>query len=97
MRKKMLCLFVSFFAVLFIISMNSALAQMPKSIKVAIAQPLTGFLALNGKEVKEGAVLAAELINGQGGIKGKTKIKLVDGDTRCNPTNAVNATQRLIN
>ncbi len=97
MKKKVLYLFVSVLTVVFVIGINSVSAEMPKSVKVAIAQPLTGFLALNGKEVKEGAVLAAELINAQGGIKGKTKIKLVDGDTRCNPTNAVNATQRLIN
>jgi branched-chain amino acid transport system substrate-binding protein len=97
MRKRILCLFLSVFAVLFIGTMNSALAEMPKSIKVAIAMPLTGFLALNGKEVKEGAVLAEELINAQGGIKGKTKMKIVYGDSRCSPTSSVNATQRLIN
>ena len=74
-----------------------SLADMPNTVKIAIAQPLTGFLALNGKEVMQGAQLAEELVNKNGGIKGKTKIVLVKGDTRCNPTNAVNATQRLIN
>jgi branched-chain amino acid transport system substrate-binding protein len=74
-----------------------SLADMPKSVKIAIAQPFTGFLALNGKEVMEGAQLAEALVNKDGGIKGTTKIELIEGDTRCNPTDAVNTTQRLIN
>lgn len=72
-------------------------AGLPAEVKIAVAQPLTGPLALNGQEVKEGAELAADLINGAGGIQGKVKVKLVMGDTRCNPSNAVNTTQRLIN
>ncbi len=70
--------------------------QLPSAVKVGVVQPLTGALALNGMEVKEGAELAAGLINKTGGIKGKTKIELMYGDTRCSPTDGVNAVQRLI-
>jgi len=97
MRKKMNFMMLCVFGIALLLAPNVSLADMPDSVKIAIAQPLTGFLALNGKEVMEGAELAAELVNNAGGIKGQTKIKLIEGDTRCNPTNAVNATQRLIN
>ncbi len=70
--------------------------QLPASIKIGVSQPLTGAIALNGQEVKEGADLAAEQVNKAGGIKGRTKIELVYADDRCNPTDAVNAAQRLI-
>ncbi len=72
-------------------------ADMPKSVTIAVSQPMTGPLALNGQEVMQGAALAAELVNKGGGIAGNTQINLVEGDTRCNPTDAVNVTQRLIN
>jgi branched-chain amino acid transport system substrate-binding protein len=97
MRKKANFIMICVFGVALLLAPNVSLADMPSSVKIAIAQPLTGFLALNGKEVMEGAQLAEELVNKNGGIKGKTKIVLVEGDTRCNPTNAVNATQRLLN
>lgn len=84
-------------AILLLGAMTAGAADLPKSVTIAVAQPLTGPLALNGKEVMQGAELAAELVNKAGGISGKAQIKLVEGDTRCNPTHAVNATQRLIN
>jgi len=71
-------------------------AQLPDTVKIAIVFPYTGPVALNGQQAKEGAELAASLINKAGGIKGKTKIELVFGDDRCNPTSAVNVTHRLI-
>jgi len=71
-------------------------AELPSSVKVGLVMPFTGPLALNGAEVRKGAELAQEIINKSGGVAGKTKIKLVYGDSRCNPTNAVNATTRLM-
>jgi branched-chain amino acid transport system substrate-binding protein len=97
MMKKTSFRMIGVLCVALLLAPGISLADMPKTVKIAIAQPLTGFLALNGKEVMEGAQLAEELVNKDGGIKGTTKIVLVEGDTRCNPTNAVNATQRLIN
>jgi branched-chain amino acid transport system substrate-binding protein len=71
-------------------------ADLPSSVKMAVAMPFTGPLTLNGKQVEEGAILASELINKAGGIAGKTKLNLLFGDSRCNPTSAVNVTTRLI-
>jgi branched-chain amino acid transport system substrate-binding protein len=71
-------------------------AQLPATVRMGLVMPFSGPLTLNGEEVKEGADLAVALINAKGGIQGKAKIELITGDTRCNPTNAVNATQRVI-
>lgn len=79
-----------------VFGVNTAQAQLPASVKMGVATPLTGALAMNGAEVKEGADLAAELVNKAGGIKGKTKIELIYADDRCSPTDAVNVTQRLL-
>ena len=97
MMKKTSLMIIGVLCVALLLAPCISLADMPKTVKIAIAQPLTGFLALNGKEVMQGAQLAEELVNKDGGIKGTTKIVLVEADTRCNPTNAVNATQRLLN
>ncbi len=72
-------------------------AELPSKITIGVGQPLTGPIAINGQEVKEGVDLAVEKINAVGGIKGKTKIETIYGDTRCSPTDGVNATQRLLN
>jgi branched-chain amino acid transport system substrate-binding protein len=75
---------------------TTAQAQLPPNIKIALGMPLSGPLTLNGEEVRDGAQLAVDAINAKGGVKGRSKIELIVADTRCNPTNAVNATQRLI-
>lgn len=75
---------------------GGAFAQLPAKTRIALGMPLSGPLTLNGQEAVEGAKLAAELINAKGGIGGKSKIELVEVDDRCNPTDAVNATQRAL-
>lgn len=76
---------------------HSVYAQLPDTVKIAIVFPYTGPQALSGLQAKQGAELAANLVNKAGGIRGKTKIELVFGDDRCSPTDAVNVTHRLIN
>src|SRR6185295_4775551 len=63
-----------------------ALAQEP--IKIGVTQPLTGAFAASGNYVAQGAKLAEEEINKQGGVLGK-KIQLVIEDNKSNPTEAV--------
>jgi branched-chain amino acid transport system substrate-binding protein len=96
MKKTRLVFFISVLLVIGVLSVQFVWAEMPSSVKIGVGQPLTGPIALNGQEVKEGIDLAVELINAAGGIGGKTQIKTVFGDTRCSPTDGVNATQRLI-
>jgi branched-chain amino acid transport system substrate-binding protein len=96
MKKISILVFGSLLVVGFL-SNQPVWGKLPSSVTIGVGQPLTGPIALNGQEVKEGIDLAVEIINNAGGIKGKTKIKTLFGDTRCSPTDGVNATQRLLN
>ena len=64
-------------------------------IKIGVNQPLTGAVAASGNFVTSGARIAADEINAKGGING-SKIQLVIEDNKSNPTEAVNATEKLI-
>src|SRR5690606_33553436 len=59
-----------------------ALAQ--ETIKIGASQPLTGPVAAAGTYVANGARLAAEQLNAQGGVLGK-KIELIVEDNKSNP------------
>lgn len=96
MKKYQSLVFISMLLVTPFLGTMDASAQLPAQVKIGVALPLTGGLAMNGKEAKEGADLAAELINKNGGIKGKVKVELIYGDDRCEPTQSINITQRLI-
>src|SRR5215216_6851877 len=65
------------------------------TIKVGVIQPLTGAFAASGNYVANGARIAADEINGKGGVLGQ-KIELVIEDNKSNPTEAVAAAEKLI-
>ena len=73
---------------------TSAAAQ-SNVIKIGVNQPLTGVVAASGNFVTSGAKIAADEINAKGGING-AKIQLVIEDSKSNPTEAANATEKLI-
>ncbi|MFJ7726885.1 branched-chain amino acid ABC transporter substrate-binding protein [Neobacillus sp. NPDC097160] len=64
-------------------------------IKIGVMAPTTGQSAAEGKDMVNGAELAAKHINDEGGIDGK-KIKLVIQDDACDPQQAVTAANKLI-
>jgi len=66
------------------------------SLYVAVAGPLTGPCAQDGEAIKNGAQLAAKIINENGGIDGK-QIKLVFEDDRSDPKEAANIANKLVN
>src|SRR5690349_3046019 len=72
---------------------GTALAQ--DTIKIGVTQPLTGAFAASGNYVAQGAKLAEEEINKQGGVLGK-KIQLIIEDNKSNPTEAVATAEKLI-
>jgi len=72
---------------------GTASAQEP--IKIGVTQPLTGAFAASGNYVAQGAKLAEEEINKQGGVLGR-KIQLVIEDNKSNPTEAVATAEKLI-
>lgn len=69
-----------------------AFAQAP--VKIGVLMPSK---SLVGKQGLQGAQLAAELINADGGILGGRKIELVSYDTNFQPNEGVAAAQRLLN
>jgi len=72
---------------------GAASAQEP--IKIGVTQPLTGAFAASGNYVAQGAKIAEEAINAQGGVLGR-KIQLVIEDNKSNPTEAVATAEKLI-
>lgn len=72
---------------------TSAYAQ--ETIKIGVTEPLTGPVAASGTYVTNGARIAADYINKNGGVLGK-KIQLVIEDNKSNPREAVNSVEKLI-
>nr|WP_312377703.1 ABC transporter substrate-binding protein [Delftia acidovorans] len=70
-------------------------AQSGEVIKIGVNQPLTGAVAASGNFVTNGARIAADEINARGGVLG-SRIQLVIEDNKSNPTEAANATEKLI-
>lgn len=66
-----------------------------KTVKIAVLAPITGEVATFGASTKNGVVLAFEEWNEKGGVLGK-QIEWVVGDTRCDPQEARNAANKVI-
>ncbi len=79
------------FAVGFLFAAQSAVAD----IKIGVAGPHSGAYAAFGEQLWRGATQAIEDINAQGGINGE-KLVAVKGDDACEPKQAVNVANRLI-
>ncbi|BBK43242.1 branched chain amino acid ABC transporter substrate-binding protein [Allostella vacuolata] len=61
---------------------------------VATVGPMTGQYAIFGEQLRRGAELAVETINGAGGVLGR-KLRLEVGDDACDPKQAVAVANRL--
>lgn len=71
----------------------------PDRITIGFIIPLTGAVASEGNGVKEGAELAARLVNEAGGIRvgGRgVRIELAFEDDRCSPAGGTEAANRLV-
>jgi len=64
-------------------------------VKVGVLAPLSGFAAADGKSVLTGAEIAAEEINGKGGLLGR-RVELVVYDDQADPKQAVSFARRLV-
>ncbi|MEW9807795.1 ABC transporter substrate-binding protein [Mesorhizobium sp. ZMM04-5] len=65
------------------------------AIKIGVNQPLTGPFAASGTYIVDGAKLAVEEINANGGVLGE-KLELVIEDNKSNPTEAAAVAEKLI-
>lgn len=75
--------------------LTSTAAVAADVIKIGMTQPLTGAVAASGNYVANGAKLAVEQINANGGVLGK-KIQLILEDNKSNPREAVNSVEKLV-
>ena len=82
-------------AAAFAASMLVGAASAQEPIKIGVTQPLTGAFAASGNYVAQGAKIAEDAINAQGGVLGR-KIQLVIEDNKSNPTEAVATAEKLI-
>jgi branched-chain amino acid transport system substrate-binding protein len=64
-------------------------------IKVGLQAPMTGDNAQYGQDMKNGVELAFKKINSDGGINGK-KLKLIVGDDKATPSEAVAVVNKMI-
>lgn len=64
-------------------------------ITIAVAGPMTGDLASFGEQLRRGAEMAIEDINAAGGVNGE-KLKLEIGDDQCDPKQAVQVANDLV-
>lgn len=71
------------------------LRKVPKDIVIGHIAPMTGDAAVYGEWEKEGIDLALEEINKSGGIGGKL-IRVIHEDDQADPTNGINAINKLI-
>ena len=76
---------------------NEGTTETVESIKIGSLHPLSGGLALEGQEMRDGVKLAIEQRNASGGIKslGGAKIELVDADHEGSPEKGVSEVQKL--
>ncbi|MBB5206060.1 branched-chain amino acid transport system substrate-binding protein [Inhella inkyongensis] len=73
--------------------------QKPVSVRIGVGQPLSGPLAALGKDMLQGAQLAAEHINRDGGVRIGTQrlpIEILSADDRAEPQAGVAAAQSLV-
>jgi branched-chain amino acid transport system substrate-binding protein len=84
-----------FIAAAFAASLVAGTAFAQEPIKIGVTQPLTGAFAASGNYVAQGAKIAEDAINAQGGVLGR-KIQLVIEDNKSNPTEAVATAEKLI-
>lgn len=70
-------------------------AAVADPIKIGVNQPLTGPFAASGTYIVNGAKIAAEEINANGGVLGE-QIQLVIEDNKSNPTEAAAVAEKLI-
>jgi branched-chain amino acid transport system substrate-binding protein len=65
------------------------------SIRIGEINPLTGKLAMHGRDIHQGILYAVEEVNARGGIRGRP-VELISRDDQSLPEVAINQTQELL-
>ncbi|MBZ9772415.1 ABC transporter substrate-binding protein [Mesorhizobium sp. CO1-1-8] len=82
-------------AALAAVSLLATSASGQETIKIGVNEPVTGIFASAGQYIVNGAKIAADEINGKGGVLGK-QIELVIEDNKSTPTDAADAAEKLM-
>ena len=77
------------------IAWGSGCSPPDDSIRIGLFAPLTGPTATAGQSLRNGALIAVDEINAQGGLLGK-QVTLVEYDDRSSPEQAVKAANKLV-
>src|SRR6185436_13600864 len=82
-----------------LVAFPARLRAQARTVKVGVVHPVTGPLAEPGQACRIGAQMAADAINGAGGIKalGGAKLELVLGDTQTKPDVGRSEAERVVN
>ena len=94
-RKVIYVLFTSIVALCLAGNVYAVQKKRSNTIKIGVAGPHTGANAAFGEQLWRGSKKAADDLNKAGGINGK-KIVLVKADDACEPKQAVNVANRLV-
>jgi branched-chain amino acid transport system substrate-binding protein len=66
-----------------------------ETVRIGVANPLSGPFAASGERTRAAVQLAVDRINGTGGVLGR-RVELVAADDRCGTEEAVSAAQELV-
>ena len=93
MKKKILYISVGLIVILSILWLT--FSQKRQSIKIGLSVTLTGLYPNLGREIRDGALLAIQMINEEGGVKGKP-LKLIIKDNKYNIEQAKKNYEELV-
>jgi len=82
-------------AVAFLASLAMACSARGQNIVIGVSTPITGPAAVASEWERWGIDLAVEELNGSGGVLGR-KVEVLILDNKCNPSEAVNVANRLV-
>ncbi|MGR4000915.1 MAG: branched-chain amino acid ABC transporter substrate-binding protein [Alphaproteobacteria bacterium] len=77
-------------------ALSSGAQDRALAVDIGIAGPLSGDLASFGEQLKRGAEAIVADLNASGGVLGE-QVKLVYGDDRCDPKEAVSVARKMVN
>jgi len=87
--------FLAAFLLVVILVVSSIMVSSSEPIKLGLVGPMTGPLAPYGEGVRDGALLAIEQVNSQGGVNGR-QVELIVLDNQANPQETITLVNRLI-
>ena len=96
MRKSNIAIFIVAILIIIVLAISFIPRDTNETVKLGWISALSGPVAYYGQPSLNGAQIAIEEINNEGGINGK-KVELIIEDGKCDPKEAATVAQKLIN